>query len=183
MTVFVTAEPSEAERAVAEKLARAEEAIRGKRYREAVNLCNSALEIDPASTAAWQDLGIAYLGLEKLLSSFKAWEKALALEKSPALREAIRGYLKSISRRIDLASKASSRRRAAAPKEPRTASPGPQTPALSQAEIDALLDPGVDQYINREFDKARGAFEKVLAADPDNIEALKALRRIEEELK
>lgn len=180
VTVFAAPEPTEAERALAEKLARAEEAIRGKRYREAVKLCNSALELDPASTAAWQDLGIALLGQGKLESSLKAWEKAYEFEKSPALRAAIKGYLKSISRQIDLASKASARRRAAAPQ---AAPAGAQAPALSQAEIDALLDQGVDQYVSREFEKARGTFEKVLAADPDNIEALKALRRVEAELK
>ena len=173
VTVFVPAELSETQRALAEKLARAEEALRGRRYREAVKLCTAALDIDSGSTAAWQDLGIAYLGLEKLTNSRKAWEKAYELEKSPALREAIKGYIKSISRM--------ERQRTAAPVA--ASAPDAQKPILSQAAIDALLDQGVDEYVNRDFEKARRTFEQVLAADPENVEALKALRRIDGELK
>ena len=181
VTVFVKPEPTANEGAVAEKLALAEEALKDEGYREAVKLCNAAIELDPRSAAAWQDLGIAYLGMERFKSSVSAWEKAYELEKSPALREAIKGYIKSISK-MD-------RQHGAAPQKQQAVQAAPpaaqtQTSGLSRAEINALLDQGVDQYVNHDFEKARITFNKVLAADPGNVDALKALRRIiEEELK
>jgi len=43
------------------------------------------------------------------------------------------------------------------------------------------LNQGVDLYVKQDFVKATEMFENVLRADPENIEALKALRRLKEE--
>ncbi|MBI4350128.1 MAG: type IX secretion system membrane protein PorP/SprF [Elusimicrobia bacterium] len=173
VTVFAAPELSAEERAIAEKLARSEEAIKAGRYREAVSLTSAVTAAAPARAAAWQNMGIAYLGLEKYKSSLFAWEKAYEHEKSPALREAIRGYIKSITR----LERSGAQRKPAAAKAPSPA----QKPTLSQQEIDELLNRGVDAYVNEEFKRAREFFERVLDADPDNVEALKALRRLKDE--
>ncbi len=174
VTVYAPPEPTEKERAVAGKLAAAEEAIKAGRYREAASLSAAAIRIDDGVAAAWQDLGIANLGLARYKSSLRAWEKAYDLEKSPALKEAIKGYMRSI-RRFERSSGA----KPAAPTAP--AAPAPASgPALSREEIDDLLDRGVDYYVNGDAARSRAAFEQVLKADPDNVEALKALRRLDE---
>lgn len=171
VTFFVTPELSERERLIAEKLALSEAAIKAGRYREAVSLASSVTEIDPSVAAAWQNMGIAYLGMEKYRNSLYAWEKAYEHEKSPALRQAIRGYIKSITR-LERSGKGLTSRPA-----PRPA----RKSLLSQQETEDLLNRGVDYYVNQEFAKAREMFEKVLSADPDNVEALKALRRLKDE--
>lgn len=172
VSVPVAPELSEAERAIAEKLARSEEALKAGRYREAVSLTAAVTAAAPGTAAAWQNMGIAYLGLEQYKSSLYAWEKAYEHEKSPALKQAIRGYIKSITRleRSGPQPRPAPRKAAAAPK-----------PSLSQQEIEDLLNRGADHYVNGEADKAREIFEKVLNADPDNVEALKALRRLKNE--
>ncbi len=171
VTVFIATELSEDERALADKLARAEEAITAGRYGEAVTLASAAADMDPGSAAAWQDMGTAYLGLGNYGDSLAAWEKAYGNEKSPALKEAIRDYMKSIARL------ARSGAAAALRGGPRAA----QRAVLSRSEIENLMNRGVDLYVNREFDKAREIFERVLDSDPGNVEALKALRRLKEE--
>ncbi|HBA60649.1 MAG TPA: hypothetical protein DCZ92_07490 [Elusimicrobia bacterium] len=171
VTVFAAPELSETERAIAERLAAAEEAVKAGRYREAVNLASTVVELDPSIAAGWQNMGIGYLGLENYKSSLYAWNKAYECEKSPALKEAIKGYIKSISRLEQSG-------RAAKPQERPAAA---RRPSLSRAEIDMLLDAGVNYYVLKDAANARAAFEKVLQADPDNVEALKALRRLNEE--
>lgn len=173
VTVFAAPELSEAERAIAEKLARSEEAIKAGRYREAVSLTSAVTAVAPDRAAAWQNMGIAYLGLVKYKSSLYAWEKAYEHEKSPALKEAIRGYIKSITRLERSGAKSGP--------APVKVPPAVQKPSLSQQEIDELLNRGVDAYVNEDFKTARELFDRVLDADPDNVEALKALRRLKDE--
>lgn len=163
---------SENARVIAEKLAKSEEAIKAGRYREGVILASAVISIDTKVTAAWQNIGIAYLGMENYKGSLYAWNKAYEYEKSPALKEAIKGYIKSVSRLERSGEQAKAKKPARA---------GRQT--LTQPEIEDLLNRGVDYYVNSEFKKAREIFEKVLEGDPDNIEALKALRRLKEEQK
>ena len=171
VAVSVTPELSETERAIAEKLAQADKAIKAERYREALSLSSSVIDVNPKLAAAWQNLGIAYLGLKKYKDSLSAWEKAYEYEKIPALREAIKGYIKLVTRL----------ERSGAGVKPQPKSDAVQKAGLSEQEIDELLNRGVDYYVNGEIDKAREMFKKVLSADPDNPEAFKALRRLEDE--
>lgn len=173
ITVAAAPELSKKDRRIAKILADAEAAIRAGRYREGASLAAAVTRMDDAVAAAWQDLGIANLGMEKYKGSLRAWEKAYELEKSPALREAIKGYMRSIAR---LERSASAR-----PKPQPAAAPVPAPgPALSQQEIDDLLNRGVDYFVNGDFPKSRETFETVLKADPDNVEALKALHRLDD---
>jgi len=84
------------------------------------------------------------------------------------LREAIRGYIRSITRLQRAGTKPAAKKRAG-------------RISLTAEEIEELLNRGVNYYVAREFDRAREMFEKVLLAEPDNVEALKSLRRLDEE--
>ena len=189
VTVFVTPQPSRTELAIAEKLSQSEEAINDGRYQEAVSLSSSIIDMDPKAAAAWQNLGIAYLGMEKYKNSLYAWNKAYEYEKSLALRKAIKGYIQSISRLERAAAAPKQQEPAAIPTAPEPAAipmapepaPAPPKPVLSREEIDKMLDTGVNYYANKEADKAREIFEQVLEAEPDNADALSALRRLKDE--
>jgi len=167
-TAPVTTTPDELD--IPEKLAQAEAAVKAGRYREAVSLTTLVVDSAPQNAAAWQTMGIAYLGMEKYKNSLYAWNKAQQYEKSPALKEAIKGYIKSISRL-----ERSSQRLKMKYSQPAGIS------SLSQEDIDSMLNRGVDYYVNQEFDKARELFEKILKLEPGNVEALKSLRRLKDE--
>ncbi|HNY23494.1 MAG TPA: type IX secretion system membrane protein PorP/SprF [Bacteroidales bacterium] len=153
---------------ISEMLANAETAVKEGRYREAASLTAAVLEKEPESAAAWQTMGIAYLGLEKYTSALHAWNKAYQYEKSPALEQAISGYIQSISK-LDRAVK------------PDSSKTNGKNTALPPEQIEMMLNQGVDLYVKQDFVKATEMFENVLRADPENIEALKALRRLKEE--
>ncbi|MBI5881989.1 MAG: type IX secretion system membrane protein PorP/SprF [Elusimicrobia bacterium] len=161
---------------LAVKLTQANAAIDEGRYDDAAALSLEVLRIDPENVTAWQNLGTAYFALKNYIGSTKAWKRALELEKSPAIRAAIKGYLKSIERALERAPARP------APAAPTPAAPAPAQPTLPRAEIEDMYNRAVDHYTRGELTQARELLEKILAADPNYIEAQKALRRIKQEL-
>ncbi len=149
-------------------LTKADAAIQARQYRLALDLANRVLAADPNNLEAWEDAGIAYLGLRRFSDSLRAWNKAYETEKSPSMRTVIKNYISSI-RKLNAAIWSQS---AARPK-----------PSLSKDEINSLFDEGIDHYTKREFQKAAEDFQKILDADPTNQEARKALERVMEEIK
>jgi len=151
-------------------LTRADAALEDGRYDEAVSLSLEVLRVEPENAAAWEILGTAYFALKDFDSSLKAWTRAYGFEKSPAKRAEIDDTLRSIAR-------ASRKHPAVRP----TAPPLPARVSLSPKEIQDLFNLALDRYARREFAAAKELLEKILAADPDNVEARNALRRIVKE--
>lgn len=164
------AKKPQADYSVAITLTRANSAIEAGRYRDAIELSLAVLKLDAQNSSAWENLGTAYFALKDYEKSYDAWEKALEYEKSPAVRTAIQGYLKTIAR----------------VKEKRPSKSvvveSSERSLLSPAEIEKLYNQGVDLYIRREFEAAKKLFEEILQSDPNNVEARKALRRVKDEL-
>jgi tetratricopeptide (TPR) repeat protein len=161
------------------KLAQANAAIEDGYDEEAVTLSLEVLRIEPKNAAAWEDLGTAYFALKRYDDSLKAWQKAEEYESNPAVRAAIKQTMASIRRARD---------HAAAIAKPATPAPAavvpsvPERPYMSVQEKQDLFDQAVDHYTRREFQQAKELLEKILASDPDNVEAQKALRRVKDEL-
>jgi len=155
------------------KLTQAEAALSEGRHGDAVDLSLEVLREDDTRPRAWQNLGTAYFALKDFDSSLRAWRQALRHEKSPAIREAIRGYLKSLERL---------RRREPA-KTVSPVRPIPERVRLSEREVSELFNRGIDAYTRREFNRAAEAFRTILEARPNHEEALKALHRVQEELR
>ncbi len=148
-------------------LTRADAALEAGRYDDAVSLSLEVLRVEPENAAAWENLGTAYFALNDFDSSSKAWRRAYEFEKSPAKRAQIDDTLRQVAR-------ASRKQRAVRPSAP----PLPERVSLTPKEIQDLFNLAVDHYAKREFSAAKEALDKILAADPDNVEARKALRRI-----
>lgn len=157
------------------RLTRANAAVQDGRYEEAIELNQALLRIAPDSLAAWQNLGTAYFALKDYENSLTAWRRAYELEKSPALRTVIRGYLKSIERAKERASRPRTRTAPAAPALP-------EKPRLDQAEARDLFNRAVDHYTRGELPKAREFLERLVEGDPENVDAVKALNRIRKEM-
>lgn len=157
-------------------LTRANAALEDGDYVTAVTESLAVLRVEPENASAWENLGTAYFALKQFEDSLKAWNRAYELEKSPAIRAAIRGYIKSVSRAKEKH-----------PGAPRVSAPPPapalpSRPSLSPQEVSTLFNRAIDHYTRREFKQAGDLFEQILAADPENVEAQKALRRVKEEL-
>ncbi len=170
--IATAAVPSPAQRTtadVAAALTQADSAIRNQEYRAALDYVNKVFSVQPENVEAWEDAGIAYLGLHRFPESLRAWNRAYKLERSPSMRAAIRSYIESI-RKLRVTS-------ASAP------APAAAHPTLSKDEEDALFDQGIDAYTQRNFQKAVEDFQKILDADPSNQEARKALERALEDAK
>lgn len=172
-------QPAAKPRTILTALTKAEAALEERRYSEAIELSMEALREDENSLDAWQNLGTAYFALQDHDNALNAWRKALSLEKSPTVRETIKRHIRSIERMA-------SRRRGEnlKPPEPKPAAPPPepvQKPKLSAAEVQSLYQKGIEAYTGGDAPGAKAAFEAILQADPMNVEAQKALKRIREE--
>jgi tetratricopeptide (TPR) repeat protein len=164
-------------------LAQAERAIRERRYDDAVEAARGALAENPSDAAAWEDLGTAYFAMKDYPRAYEAWRNAHEYEKSPSVRDEIKGYMNTIElvlRRRGLS--VPERRRAAAAPAPAPAPASSAAPAtITEAEARALYQRGVDAFTRRDFAEAKAAFEEILRGDPGNVEAANALRRVLEE--
>jgi tetratricopeptide (TPR) repeat protein len=154
-------------------LTRANSAIQDGNNEEAIAQSLIVLKADPKNANAWENLGTAYFALNDFDNSLNAWRKALEYEKSPAIRAAIKGYMKSAARAKD---RRATLRRAQPLKIAPKASP------YTSQERQKIFDAGVDHFTKREFEQAKQAFENLLRADSNDIDAQKALRRVIEEM-
>lgn len=140
------------------------------RYDDVIRLALEVLKSEPDNLGAWEHLGTAYFAIGDYPRALEAWEKAFALEKNPARRGMLEGYLKSLRRLI------------ARPKPPRPEA-APERAGLSPLEIQRLYNRGVDHYTAGELEKAKQTFQRVLQEDPAYHPASKALKRVMEELR
>lgn len=153
---------------VAQLLTEAAAALEAGKYDQAIELSHKVLELEPDNLNAWENLGTAYFSYGDYANSLTAWQKALSLEKNPARRSALNGYITSIQKLL------------AKPKPARVE--GGQRLTVSPLEIQRLYNQGVDDYTAGRLENAKAAFQRVIDLDPAYVPARKALRRVEEEL-
>lgn len=153
---------------IAQLLTEAGAALEAGKYDAAIDLSNKVIALDPDNLSAWENLGTAYFSYGDYTNSLTAWEKAHSLEKNPARRSALKGYIDSI------------RKLMAKPKPVKIE--GGQRLTVSPLEIQRLYNQGVDEYTAGRLENAKAAFSRVVALDPAYVPAKKALRRVEEEL-
>lgn len=165
---------------VEQLLTMASEAMEDSRYEEAVYLSTAVLKYQPDNIMSQENLGIVYFAMGKYQDSLKAWKKAYDLETSQARLAMIDSQIGAVERVI----KQQQRRAAAAPR-PAAPAPAaqPQRQALPPADVQKLYREGLDHYSAGDLEKARDAFRKVLDADPSNVSAANALKRVQEELR
>lgn len=177
--LFANRKKGDAQTAI--KLARANAAIQDGYDEEAIDLSLAVLRVEPENAAAWENLGTAYFALKNYDESQKAWEKALKYESSSAVRAAIKQTIASIRRAKDRSHEIKRSAAAAAP-APAPVPQVPERPHLSVPERQKLFDEAIDHYTRREYPQAKALLEKIVAADPDDAEAQKALARVKDAL-
>ncbi len=153
---------------IAQLLTEAAAALEAGKYELAIERSLKVIELDGDNLNAWENLGTAYFSYGDYANSLTAWQKALSLEKNPARRSALNGYISSIQKLL------------AKPKPQRVE--GGRRLSVSPLEIQRLYNQGVDDYTAGRLEGARAAFQRVVDLDPAYVPARKALRRVEEEL-
>lgn len=154
-----------------ELLTRTAAAIERGDYDAAIALSQEILKEDENNLSAWENLGTSYFAVGEYPDSLAAWRRAYALEKNPARRSVLDGYLKSLRKLLSRP-----------PKPAMETEPRAQKTMVSPLEIQRIYDSGVDFYTSGQLEKARLAFKKVLDLDPAYVPATKALRRVVEEI-
>lgn len=149
----------------AEALASA--AVEEERYQEAIALSRQVLSRAPENLSALENLGISYFAVGELRGSLDAFEKARALEKNPARRALLNTHIEAVRNVMR------NQRKTAVPAGSGAAGP----------DVQGLYNEGLDLYSSGQLEKARSVFERVLELNPRYVPAVKALKRVKEELR
>ena len=165
-------------------LTMAAEAIEGSRYDEAVYMSEAVLKQQPENLTAQENLGISHFAMGNYQKSLEAWEKASGLETGKARLAMIGSQIVSVKNII----KQQKYRAAAAAPAQKAAAPAPKAAKTEVSKADSALAmklyrEGLDLYSAGELEKASRVFHKVLEADPGNLPAANAIKRIQRELK
>ncbi|MFA6004507.1 MAG: type IX secretion system membrane protein PorP/SprF [Elusimicrobiota bacterium] len=150
-----------------------EVAFRQFEYDKVIELAKQVLELDNSNVLAYKRMGAAYHSLKRYPEALAALESAFRLERDTDARKTLRSYIDALAGFI---------RRS---QEPVAAKPRPKAvrpSAMSPRDIERVYENGVDFYSRGMFSDAAAAFRQVLEADPRNVPAQKALRRVEAEL-
>lgn len=145
-------------------------------------LLKDVIELEPESVTALERLGSLRFLTGRYLEANQTWEAALKLETREKEIESLRTYMKLAAERAsgkvlpgDFAP--------TVPVAPAAAKPPSSAPATRRAgdprDVQALYQKGVEHYARGEYLQASGMFLRIIAIDPENEQARKALERIE----
>ncbi len=167
MPVARTAPASKAAE-VASDSAMLEMALRQGDYDRAIEVGKRLAKSRPNSLV-YRRLGIAYAGRMDYPEALRALRMAYSLEADPELRSKIRFYIEAL---VPILKK--SQRNGFGEQAARS--------VLSPEEVEQLYQNGVELYSQGKLREAAKVFKSVLDADPRNLPARRALKRIKTEL-
>ncbi|MBI4422386.1 MAG: hypothetical protein HY554_01585 [Elusimicrobia bacterium] len=153
---------------------RSSQAFARRDYQTAFEEARDAQELAPDDPKALKRLGSALFMLSHHFEAIAAWESALELERSPVERANLQGYIERSKKALEAGAKPEP----AKPRAAAAAAPQPRAPALDPRAVERLYQQGMERYARGELDQAAAAFERILASEPRNAPALKALERI-----
>jgi tetratricopeptide (TPR) repeat protein len=146
------------------KLNECKEAFAAKRLPAVVRLSRDVLVLSPQHPTALSRLGSALFLQGKRKAAASVWKQALALESRPQEREALRYMIEEAAQPP------------APPKESQAPAPPPDGQALKR-----LYKLGLEAYSQGDVDAASERFREMTELDPGNSQAVKALKRMEDE--
>jgi len=163
----------------------ASEDFKNKRYREAKNKLDKALNLYPENEKAKEGLNLVNKAIKEKVNSLR--EEALSLE-SVNLEQAIalwkevlyweqssdiEAHIKDLRNRLTSVSK---------PKPAKKPAPAKKEPSLSSAEIEDLYKKGITEYVKGNYREAVNHFQKILNANPNHEGAKRYLAKAKEKL-
>ncbi len=145
-----------------------EEGLHAKDHARVIALGTEVLRVDPENALAYRRIGAAYYAMRKHAEALKTLRTARKLETDPQQRASLDSYIKALETIVN--------RAAAKPveaKAPAAATPG---------DIEKLYEAGVELYAQGKLSEAASLFRRILAAEPNNVSARRALDRVNSEL-
>ncbi|MBI4347633.1 MAG: type IX secretion system membrane protein PorP/SprF [Elusimicrobia bacterium] len=163
------------EKVVSANLALMEVALKEGDYEKVLKLSKEVLELDPARIVAYKRQAAAQYALKRYPEAMGSLNSALRLERDASERSTLKSYIDALQALID-------RQRGPAPaaKPPVAQPPEPKT--VTPVEIERMYEDGVDLYTQGKLREAEETFRRVLAIDPKNVSARRALDRVQAEL-
>lgn len=162
-----------AEKVVGGTMALMEVALRERDFQRVVKLADQVLELDPANALAYKRLGTAHYALKRNPEALKALRSAYKLETDSNSRKQIKNYIDALTSLIERGKRESA---------PAAKVPEPKQTVLTPVEIERLYEAGVDFYAQGKLSEAATAFRRILASEPNNTSARRALDRVQPEI-
>jgi tetratricopeptide (TPR) repeat protein len=148
-----------------------EVSFRQSEYEKVIQLAKQVVELDDSNVLAYKRMGAAYHALKRYPEALAALKSALKRESDPEARKSLRSYISALESVLQNGPSG------AAPRPSR-----PQPASLSPDDVERLYESGVDLYSRGQLTEAAAAFRQILTADPDNVSARRALKRVEAEM-
>jgi len=130
------------------------------RYQEAIDAWQQGLQFKPNSEVLYSNMGAAYGCMSKWQEQKAACEKALSINPNFALAQNNLNWAKS-----ELA-------KAGGSPPPSNNNTGLATPGANTAQFNALVDQGLAQYNNKDYNGAIATWKKALEINPNSEIAL-----------
>ncbi|MDE2141792.1 MAG: hypothetical protein KGL74_14825 [Elusimicrobia bacterium] len=164
---------------LADLLKQIETAYRRGNYALGLSLVKKAFELKQNDVSAMDRIGSIYYVLGRYGEAITVWTRALPYEHDPARRRELENSIMVTRRGLGLdepafAVSAASATAAAVVTPPASKELSPET----KAKVEALYKLGVKYYASGQYLQATTTFRSVLALDPGNPDATKALKRL-----
>ncbi|MBI4386953.1 MAG: hypothetical protein HY551_06195, partial [Elusimicrobia bacterium] len=183
--------PAESDRNLAQEFVFRAEAANNRGERDKVlTYLRDALFLEPNNLIALERIGSTYYVLGQYRLAIAVWQRALLLEPNAKEREVLGYYIEDARRKLDGGAPPPDlsilqEERKPEPEAPKpSAAPRPAPAPVKirvgdPRDIPALYQKGVEHYARGEYLQATAMFMRILRIDPENIQAKKALERIQ----
>lgn len=167
------------EKAVGASLALMEVALRESDYPKVVKLADEVLELDAQNVLAFKRKATALYAQKNYEEALRNLRSAYKFERDADEKKRLKSYVDAMVALIE---------RRARDKDEASLKPLPMKPVeaekggASPIEIQRLYEAGVDLYAQGRLSEAANMFQRILALDPKNTSAQRALRRVQAEV-
>ncbi|MDE2290538.1 MAG: hypothetical protein KGL53_00540 [Elusimicrobia bacterium] len=168
------------EKAVGASMALMEVALRESDYKKVLQLADEVLELDPENSLAYKRKATALYAQKQYEESLRALRAAYRFERDPEERRRLKSYIDAMVALIERKAREKEESRPAP--LPTAPKPAAQPSAASPLEVQRLYEAGVDLYAQGRLSEAANMFQRILALDPKNTSAQRALNRVQAEI-
>lgn len=165
------------EKVVSADMALMEVALKEGDYDKVLRLSKEVLDLDPTRVLAYKRQAAAQYALKRYPEALASLRAAFKLEKDAEERKTLKSYTDALETLIN-------RQKAPArvAKPPVAVPAQPEAKAALPVDIERMYEAGVELYAQGRLREAEEVFRNILAADPKNVSARRALDRVQAEL-
>lgn len=160
-----------------ELLFRAEAAYNRGDPRGALGLLDDVLAVSPEDATALALTGSLHYTQGRYLQALHAWERALPLQTSEEERRSLTEHIRTTRERLSQSALPAAIEKSAP--TPKSAAPAGSLTTEEVTRVERLYERGLRHFAKGENLQATAMFMRILQIDPGNVQAKKALERLE----